>query len=115
MNRFIGHPRKSRGIHSRLGVFTQPGSEAAGIRPLSRRYRGGTLASKRASLRDHVECIVFDRGRITILDSLQLDGATPRTLPFRIEGEIANGSKRRWAQDVRFGSWVPGAVLSSSI
>jgi hypothetical protein len=32
--------------------------------------------------------------RITIPGSLQLDGATPRTLPFRIEGEIAKGSKR---------------------
>jgi hypothetical protein len=47
-------------------------------------------------------------------DSLQLDGATPRTLPFRIEGEIAKRSKRRWAQDERFGSWVTSAVLSSS-
>jgi hypothetical protein len=48
---------------------------------------------KRAFLRDYVERIVFDRGRITVLASLSLDGATPRTLPFRIEGEIAKGSK----------------------
>jgi hypothetical protein len=40
-----------------------------------------------------VERIVFDCGRITILGSLQLDGGTPRTLPFRVEGEIAKGSK----------------------
>jgi hypothetical protein len=42
------------------------------------------------SLRDYVERIVFDRGKITILGSLLLDGASPRTLPFRIEGEIAH-------------------------
>jgi hypothetical protein len=70
---------------------------------------------KRAFLRDYVERIVFDRGRITILGSLPLDGATPRTLPFRIEGEIAKGSKRRWAQDERFGSWIPGAALTTCI
>jgi site-specific DNA recombinase len=70
---------------------------------------------KRAFLRDYVERIVFDRGRITILGSLPLDGPSPRTLPFRIEGEIAKGSKRRWAQDERFGSWVPGADLSNAI
>jgi len=50
--------------------------------------------TKRTFLRDYVERIVFDRGRITILGSLQLDGATPRSLPFRIGGEIAKGSKR---------------------
>jgi hypothetical protein len=49
------------------------------------------------------------------LDRPALESATPRTLPFRIEGEIAKGSKRRWTQDERFGSWVPGAILSSSI
>jgi hypothetical protein len=35
-------------------------------------------------------------------------------VPFRIEGEITKGSERRSAQDERFGSWVPGAVLSIS-
>jgi hypothetical protein len=53
-----------------------------------------------------VERIVFGRGRITILGSLPLEGATARGLPFRIEGESAKGSKRRWAQDERFGSPV---------
>jgi hypothetical protein len=38
---------------------------------------------------------------------LQLDGAPSSRLPYRIEGEIAKGRKRRWAQDERFGSWVP--------
>jgi len=65
---------------------------------------------KRTFLRDYVERIIFDRGRITILGTLPLDGATPRTLPFRIEGEIAKGSKRRWAQgtnDLARGCQVP--------
>lgn len=53
--------------------------------------------------------------RLTILGALPLEGAQPRTLPFRIEGEIAKGSKRRWAQDERFGSWVPGAALTTCI
>jgi DNA invertase Pin-like site-specific DNA recombinase len=70
---------------------------------------------KRAFLRGYVERIVFDRGRITILGSLPLEGAAPRTLPFRIEGEIAKGSKRRWAQDERFGSWVPTAASTTCI
>jgi hypothetical protein len=56
-----------------------------------------------------VECIIFDHGKITILGSLPLESATPRSLPFHIEGEIAKGSKRWWVQDERFGSWVPTA------
>jgi hypothetical protein len=68
---------------------------------------------KRAFLRDYVERIIFDRGKITILGSLPLESATPRTLPFRIEGEIAKGSRRRWPQDERFGSWVPTAAVTS--
>jgi hypothetical protein len=54
-----------------------------------------------------VKRTVFGRGRITILGSLPLEGATPRGLPVRIEGDIAKGSKRRWTQGERFGSWVP--------
>jgi hypothetical protein len=32
----------------------------------------------------------------------------------RIQGEIAKGSKRRWVQDERFGSWAPSAALTTS-
>jgi hypothetical protein len=70
--------------------------------------------AKRAFLRDHIEKVVFDHGKITILGSLPLEGA-PGKLPFRIEGKVAEGSRRRWPQDERFGSWVPVAVLNNSI
>jgi hypothetical protein len=65
------------------------------------------LEAKRAFLRDHVERIIFDHGKITILGSLPLQGAVQSRLPFRIEGNIEKGSRRRWPQDERFGSWVP--------
>jgi hypothetical protein len=62
--------------------------------------------SKRAFLRDYVERIVFDKGKISIHGAIAHEG----TLPFRIEGRIEKGSKRRWAQDERFGSWVPVSI-----
>jgi hypothetical protein len=98
----------------------QPDSITASIRHYCATARARFEAcadfdDKRAFLRDYVERIVFDRGKITILGSLTLESATPRSLPFRIEGEIAQGSKRRWARDERFGSWVPSAALTTCI
>jgi hypothetical protein len=86
-----------------VAEFERAKSTERTMRGRMHRLRSGVLASngatiygyKRTFLRDYVERIVFDRGSITILGSLQLDGATPRTLPFRIEGEIAKGSERR--------------------
>lgn len=71
--------------------------------------------AKRAFLRDYVEQIVFDHGKVTILGSVTLEGAAQAKVPFRIEGKIQEGSKRRWPRDERFGSWVPVAVLSNAI
>jgi hypothetical protein len=65
------------------------------------------LDAKRAFLRDYVEGIVFERGNITIHGTIAHKGAPGGTLHFRIEGQIEKGSKRRWAQDERFGSWGP--------
>ena len=60
--------------------------------------------AKRAFLHDHVERIVFDHGKVVILGSLPLQGAAQGKLPFRIEGKVEVGSRRRWAQDEQFGS-----------
>jgi hypothetical protein len=65
------------------------------------------LEAKRAFLREHVERIVFDHGKVTIFGSIPLQGAVQGRRPFRIEGEIEKGSRRRWPQDERSGSWVP--------
>jgi hypothetical protein len=65
------------------------------------------LDAKRAFLRDHVERIIFDHGKITILGSLPLKRTVHGKLPFRIEGKIPKESRRRWPQDERFGSWLP--------
>jgi hypothetical protein len=73
------------------------------------------LDGKRAFLRDYVEGIVFERGNITIHGTIAHHGAPGRALHFRIEGQIEKGSKRRWAQDERFGSWDPVFVLANSI
>jgi hypothetical protein len=73
------------------------------------------LDAKRAFLRDYVEHIVFDRGKITIHGTIAHQGAPGSTLRFRIEGQIEKGSKRRWAQDERYGSWDPVAVLATSV
>jgi hypothetical protein len=72
--------------------------------------------AKRSFLRDYVERIVFNRGRITILGSLQLDGATPRlaSLPHR-------GSDRRRFQETvgagravwLVGTWEPTLKVSA--
>jgi site-specific DNA recombinase len=63
--------------------------------------------AKRKFLRDHIEKIVFDRGKITICGAMPLLNRSDSVLRFRIEGAIAKGSRRRWLRDQRFGSWVP--------
>jgi hypothetical protein len=65
------------------------------------------LDAKRAFLRDYVEGIVFERGNITIDGTIAHKGVPGGALHFRIEGCIEKGSKRRWADDERFGSWGP--------
>jgi hypothetical protein len=71
------------------------------------------LDAKRAFLRDHVERIVFDHGKVAVLGSLPAQGAVEGRLPFRIEGEVKKGSRRQWSQDQRFGSWVPNVDLQA--
>ena len=73
------------------------------------------LDAKRAFLRDYVQHILFDRGKITIHGTIAHQGAPGSTLRFRIEGQIEKGSKRRWADDERFGSWMSATVLANSI
>jgi site-specific DNA recombinase len=69
--------------------------------------------AKRAFLRDHVERIVFNHGKLSIFGSVPLQGAAQRSLPFRIDGAIdaeivrTKASRKRWPEDERFGSWVP--------
>jgi len=64
------------------------------------------LDAKRAFLRDHVERIVFDHGKVTF-SVAPAQGAVQGSLPFRIEGEVEKGSRRRWPQRRTIGSWVP--------
>jgi site-specific DNA recombinase len=70
---------------------------------------------KRAFLRDYVERIVFDRGKISIHGQIPHQAAPEGMLRFRIEGRIEKGSKRRWAQDERFGSWVPVSLIVPTV
>jgi hypothetical protein len=69
--------------------------------------------AKREFLRDHVERIVFNHGKLAIFGSVPLQGAPQRSLPFRIDGAIdaeivrTKASRKRWPEDERFGSWVP--------
>jgi len=78
--------------------------------------------AKKQFLRDHVEEIVFDRGRITIVGSVPMQGTPNETkLAFRIEGEIdrwsvrSQASRRLWKEDERLSTWVPAAVPNNSI
>jgi site-specific DNA recombinase len=74
------------------------------------------IDAKRTFLRDHIEKIIFNHGKLTIVGSLPLQGATTDTkLPFRIEGEIdravirSKAARRLWA-DERTTSWMPAAT-----
>jgi hypothetical protein len=103
-------------LRSRLPFAVRPA--AASIRHFcaSARTRFEACAdfdAKRAFLRDHVERIVFDHGKIAIFGSVPLQGPAQRSLPFRIDGAIdaeivrTKASRKRWPEDERFGSWVP--------
>jgi hypothetical protein len=71
--------------------------------------------AKRAFLRDYVEKIIWNCGNIAIVGSLPLEGTAQAKLPFRIEGKVEDGTKRKWAQDGRFGSWVPVTLATNSV
>jgi site-specific DNA recombinase len=110
--------REKEALFSASRETGQAGVVAASVRQFCATARArfeacADLEAKRAFLRDHVERIVFDHGKVTILGSLPLQGAVPGSLPFRIEGEIEKGSRRRWPQDERFGSWVPAVCLEA--
>jgi len=110
--------REKEGLFSASRETGQAGVAAASVRQFCATARArfeacADLEAKRAFLRDHVERIVFDYGKVTILGSLPLQGAMQGRLPFRIEGEVEKGSRRRWPQDERFGSWVPAVCLEA--
>lgn len=81
------------------------------------------LDAKRQFLRDHVEKMVFDRGKITITGSVPIRGAAPTQakLPFRIEGEVnravvrSRASRKLWPTDERSTSWVPAVPADVSL
>jgi hypothetical protein len=104
--------REKEAVFSASRETGQAGVVAASVRQFCATARArfeacADLEAKRAFLGDHVERIVLDHGKVTILGSLPLQGAMQGRLPFRIEGEVEKGSRRRWSQDERFGSWVP--------
>jgi site-specific DNA recombinase len=80
------------------------------------------LDAKRQFLRDHVEKMVFNRGKITITGSVPIQGVAPSQakLPFRIEGEVnravvrSRASRKLWP-DERSTSWVPAVPADVSL
>ena len=72
--------------------------------------------AKRAFLKDHVERIILNHGKVTIIGNVPIQNAAAESaiLPFRIEGEVdkelvrTKSSRTRWPKDGRFGAWVPG-------
>ena len=107
--------REKEGLLSTSRESAQAGVVATSVQQFCATARArfeacADLDAKRAFLRDHVERIVFDHGKVTIFGSLPLQGAMQGRLPFRIEGEVQKGSRRRWSQDERFGSWVPNCL-----
>jgi hypothetical protein len=78
--------------------------------------------AKKKFLKDHIEEIVFDRGRITIVGSVPIQGAPNETkLPFRVKGEVdrwsvrSQASRRLWKEDERLSTWAPAPLSNSSI
>jgi hypothetical protein len=72
--------------------------------------------AKRAFLKEHVEQIVLDHGKVTIIGSVPTQSPEDESavLPFRVEGEVdrelvrTKSSRTRWPKDERYGVWMPG-------
>jgi hypothetical protein len=60
------------------------------------------FASKRQFLRDHIEAVIFDHGRITVVGSVN-----DLKLPFRIEGQIDRASIRLNSSRERGATFTP--------
>ena len=53
--------------------------------------------TKRQFLVEHIDRVIYNRYKITVLGYVPVGGASGKTLPFRIEGQISKGAVREAA------------------